>query len=46
MKSIRLLVAAILLTAIGMSSISCNTIRGMGRDVERGGEEIQDATRD
>jgi entericidin B len=26
-----------------LGSIGCNTIRGMGRDIERGGEKTQDA---
>ena len=35
-------IAAALLTVTGTS---CNTIHGMGRDVERTGENIQNATR-
>jgi entericidin B len=26
-----------------LGSIGCNTVRGMGRDIERGGEKTQDA---
>lgn len=26
-----------------LGSIGCNTIKGMGRDIERGGEKTQDA---
>ncbi len=26
-----------------LTSLSCNTVEGMGRDIERAGEEIQDA---
>ncbi len=39
MKSLALaLLAAFTLTA-------CNTFEGMGRDVERGGEKVQDASK-
>lgn len=26
-----------------LTSLSCHTVEGMGRDIERAGEEIQDA---
>ena len=26
-----------------LASIGCNTVKGMGRDIERGGEKTQDA---
>ena len=26
-----------------LGSIGCNTVKGMGRDIERGGEKTQDA---
>ncbi len=29
--------------ALGAALIGCNTMRGFGRDVERGGERVQDA---
>lgn len=34
--------------AVGMlgSVAACNTIAGAGKDVERGGEKVQDASRD
>lgn len=32
----------VLLTLTVLFSTSCNTIEGAGRDIERGGEEIQD----
>jgi len=34
---------AILIAAYAMSLAGCNTISGAGRDVERGGEKVQDA---
>jgi predicted small secreted protein len=41
-KAVAMVVAVVLTTSL----LSCNTMRGLGRDIERGGEEIQDATRD
>lgn len=42
MKSlIALLAAAVLATLSG-----CNTMEGAGRDIERGGEKVQDAAKD
>lgn len=42
MKSlIALLAAAVLATLSG-----CNTIQGAGRDIERGGEKLQDTAKD
>ncbi len=29
--------------AIGVALSGCNTMRGFGKDVERGGERVQDA---
>jgi predicted small secreted protein len=37
-----LLPLAILL-ALGSALAGCNTMRGLGQDVERGGERVQDA---
>ncbi len=34
-------VIGILMLATGLSA--CNTFKGMGQDVERGGEKVQDA---
>lgn len=34
----------ILMFAVGLTG--CNTFRGMGQDVERGGEKVQDAATD
>jgi predicted small secreted protein len=43
-------VRAALLLAVGavltVQSIGCNTVEGAGRDVERGGEKLQDAAQD
>jgi entericidin B len=41
-KRVSLLAVAISLVGI-LGSIGCNTIKGMGRDIERGGEKTQDA---
>lgn len=38
------LATGILIAVTALSLTACNTVRGMGRDVERAGEEIQDAT--
>jgi entericidin B len=37
-----LLAIAVSLAGI-LGSIGCNTVQGMGRDIERGGEKTQDA---
>ena len=34
------------LVAFSMGAIGCNTLRGVGQDVENGGEAIQDAATD
>lgn len=40
-------VALLLLVAIGSSSLTaCHTVKGAGKDIERAGEEIQDASDD
>lgn len=38
------LATGILIAVTALSLTACNTLRGMGRDMERAGEEIQDAT--
>jgi len=39
----------VLVLLAGLFAVSlfagCNTVRGVGKDVERGGEKLQDATR-
>jgi predicted small secreted protein len=37
------IVAAILSLFITVNLLGCNTIEGAGKDIERGGEAIQDA---
>jgi predicted small secreted protein len=34
-----------MIVAIGVSLSACNTIRGVGKDIEAGGEAIQKATK-
>jgi predicted small secreted protein len=41
----KLLVTAALFVSMG-AVVGCNTIAGAGKDVERGGEKIQDAAKD
>jgi predicted small secreted protein len=35
----------LMIVAIGVSLSACNTIRGVGKDIEAGGEAIQKATK-
>ncbi len=45
MKAMLKTVALLLLVAIGTSSLSaCHTVKGAGKDIEKAGEEIQDAS--
>ena len=47
MKVMLKTVALLLLVAIGSSSLTaCHTVKGAGKDIERAGEEIQDASDD
>jgi len=39
---LKLATVGLILTALG----ACNTISGVGKDVERGGEKIQDTAKD
>lgn len=41
----KILVLAVMLGYMGVL-IACNTIEGMGKDVERGGEGVQDVAKD
>jgi len=41
----RKLLALYLLLAIGALT-GCNTMEGMGKDIERGGEKMQDSAKD
>lgn len=36
-------ISILFLLALSLGSTACNTFRGMGQDVERGGEKVQDA---
>ena len=36
-------ISILLLLALSAGLTACNTFRGMGQDVERGGEKVQDA---
>jgi len=41
--TIRALLLIALTLFIGSISVGCNTMEGMGEDIQRGGEEIEDA---
>ena len=44
MKPFKRLVAALVMVALmGIATLGCNTIRGAGRDIQKGGEAIEDA---
>jgi predicted small secreted protein len=43
--SMKKLLALYLLLAIGALA-GCNTMEGMGKDIERGGEKMQDGAKD
>ncbi len=43
MKPLRKLILWCLLSALGLSAVGCNTVRGMGADIEEAGETIQNA---
>lgn len=45
MKTMRILVCGLLVASFA-ALIGCNTFKGMGRDVEKGGEKIQDVAED
>jgi predicted small secreted protein len=45
MRNPRTLILWCLLIVLGLSAVGCNTVRGMGKDIERAGEAIQDASR-
>ena len=44
MRKLSLIIAAVAAAAVVALS-GCNTIRGMGQDIEKGGEAIQRATK-
>jgi len=37
---------AVLMSAVFVTLAGCNTIEGAGRDLERGGEKVQDTAKD
>lgn len=41
--SLRYLARWLGVLAVGIALSGCNTMRGIGKDVERGGERVQDA---
>lgn len=44
MNARKTVVAAVLVgVLVAMGAFGCNTIRGMGRDIQRGGEAVEDA---
>ena len=42
-RIIKLMCLALVLVTITVRLVGCNTIEGAGKDIERGGEEIQEA---
>ena len=42
-RNLRKLILSTLAGLFLLSTAACNTIEGMGEDVERGGEELQEA---
>jgi len=42
-KTIRSTILVALMSVILVSMTACNTTKGVGKDMERGGEKIQDA---
>ena len=40
------LVALLSLVIVTFGATGCNTMKGVGKDVERGGEKVQDAAQD
>lgn len=42
----RLALALVLLSMLGVAAIGCNTVEGVGEDVESAGDSIEDAADD
>jgi predicted small secreted protein len=42
---IKRIIAAMLALAVGTTLAACNTMAGMGKDIERAGEKIQGAAK-
>ncbi|MBP7052744.1 MAG: entericidin A/B family lipoprotein [Phycisphaerae bacterium] len=45
MRTVRVLLLWCLLAAAAVAAVGCNTIEGMGEDIELAGQAIQDACR-
>jgi predicted small secreted protein len=45
MKRIKIVILATLLTSIFMGALACNTVRGVGKDVQAGGTAIENAAK-
>ncbi len=43
MKCLRRFVVGCVLVLLGVALVGCNTVRGVGQDIERAGQAIQDA---
>lgn len=37
------IISVLCILAMGIGLTACNTVQGFGKDVERGGEKVQDA---
>lgn len=46
MKFFRYAMAMVALTFVASATLGCNTFKGMGKDVEKGGEKIQEGASD
>lgn len=47
MKTFKKVVAVLLISAlIGIGMLGCNTFRGAGKDIQRGGEAVENAADD
>lgn len=46
MNAMKTLILGMMIAVLTATTVGCNTIRGAGRDIEEGGEAIQDAATD
>ena len=44
MKRLKNIIVILMVISLGFLTISCNTMKGLGKDVESAGEKIQEAT--
>jgi predicted small secreted protein len=42
MKSLKKMIVVLMIVSLGFLTVSCNTMKGMGEDVEAAGEKIQE----